>query len=139
MVSPNPCSKCSSNRPPSNLSPDQREQIKKIWSTVLEGGPRAFEQRQRIEQEFRDKAVALFTPDQRAKYDQIIADYEKALATIDAERDDRFRKAIADTKSLLNDEQKKKYDEILTRHAGPPPPDGGKGAPLLSAPGDRHP
>ena len=34
---------------------------------------------------------------------------------------------------------KKKYDEILTRHADPPPPDGGKGAPLLSAPGDRHP
>jgi len=108
-----------------NLSPDQSEQMKKIWSDVMESGFRAQGERRSQYAQQRDEAVqALLTAEQRAKYDAVQQEYSKRMDELSAERKKKFEQAVAMTKKILTPEQAIQYDEWMKQRER-----GGSGAP----------
>lgn len=110
-----------------NLSADQREQMRKIWSEVM--GPtrrqQSSEQRAALAKQ-RDTAVsALLTDDQRTKYQAIEQEYTRGLDQISQERKKAFDQAIEQTKKILTPQQAAKYEALIARQrergmGGPP-------------------
>lgn len=114
-----------------DLTPQQREQMKRIWSSAM-GTLRQQhrEQRRAIRQE-RDKAIeAIFGREQKAQYEEVMKAYEDKSAELDAGRKKAFRDAVERTKQILTEPQRKKYEELMkrrpphrSRRPGPPGPD----------------
>src|SRR5277367_5362655 len=70
------------------LSPEQGEQMKAIWSDLLKGsGQRHMDARKQYQKEREDAVKALLTPDQKAAYDKIQENYSNELAELSRERD----------------------------------------------------
>jgi Spy/CpxP family protein refolding chaperone len=98
-----------------NLTPDQSEKIKAIWSDISRPGQSGFERRRQFQRE-RDEAVqALLTDKQKADYAAIVDKYNLQLAELNHEREQAFQAAVESTKDILTDAQRTKYDEILRR------------------------
>jgi Spy/CpxP family protein refolding chaperone len=114
------------------LTPQQQEQMSKIWSGMDANSHQRFEQRRALAEE-RDKAItALMTAEQKPKYEQILQDYDRKTAELSAERKLAFDQAVERTKKeVLTPEQAKQYDEILKhqRDRGPGGPPGRRGGP----------
>jgi Spy/CpxP family protein refolding chaperone len=115
------------------LTPQQRDQMGKIWSEVMEGSGRQHgEQRKAIAEE-RDKAIAaILTADQQPKYKQIQEDYTGKLADLSQQRKAAFEQAVERTKQILTPEQAKQYEELLKKQR-----DRGFGGPRGMGPGPR--
>ncbi|HZZ43513.1 MAG TPA: hypothetical protein VFE58_11295, partial [Tepidisphaeraceae bacterium] len=107
-----------------NLSSQQRQQMRDIWESLMQDGPRLDQQRWDLEKNYRDEAQSLLTPDQKQKYDSIQAEYQQASKKLDTERHQNFTAAVEKTKALLTPDQRQKYDQILARHHGPDDPGG---------------
>jgi len=109
------------------LTPEQQEQMKKIWQDVAMRGrnqPQQGERRQQLRVE-RDEAIAaLVKPEDKEKYDQIQKNYHDQLEAMDRELHEAFDKAVKLTDEILTPEQRTKYHEILSRHQ---PGSGGPG------------
>src|SRR3954471_4974795 len=100
-----------------NLTTDQREQMKDIWSSLLQGPAQANrDHRRQIEKERDEALVSLLTPEQRVEYDRRMAGYTAQLADLGKERDKLFRDAVEQTKLILNDSQRQRYEELLKTH-----------------------
>ncbi len=102
-----------------DLTPAQREQMRKIWSEVMgsAGGQRR-ERRETLRKE-RDEAVqALLTEEQKARYEKVMQEYSRKLAELSEERRKRFQEAGERTKEILTDQQRKKYEELLESGRG---------------------
>jgi len=99
-----------------NLTDQQRDQIHKIWSEVMETSAKQhWEQRKAITEE-RDKAiVAMLTPEQQPKYEQILQEYDRKLGELSQQRKRAFEQAIERTRGVLTPDQAKQYDELLKR------------------------
>jgi len=122
-----------------NLTPEQQDQMHKIWSEVMGSGtPQRGEQREALRQE-RDKAiVALLSQEQRARYDAILKDYAAKEATLSEQRKQAFEEAVRRTKEILTPEQATKYEELMQkqRERGFGPSHGGhRGGPSGPPPG----
>ena len=125
QVVTSPATKPAERRGPSmaaelKLTPEQQEQMKKIWQDVARQGrnqpQQQGEHRQQIRQE-RDKAIAaLVKPEDKEKYDQIQKKYRDELEAMDREMREAFEKAVKHTDEILTPEQRTKYHEILSRH-----------------------
>jgi len=97
-----------------DLSPEQRRQIERIWSTVLENAPpppigeleQAESQRQR-------QIDALLSPEQRIRYAQIQERFEARLQELDRGGRARFADAEEQTKRILTPAQRAKYEQLL--------------------------
>ena len=99
-----------------NLSSEQQEQMRKIWSEVrgFPGG-RTGENRRALTQE-RDKAIiALLSEEQLTQYQQIVQKYERKLEELSQKRRRRFQEAVELTKQILTPEQANKYEELLNK------------------------
>ena len=100
-----------------NLTPDQRERMKDIWSALLQGPAQTNRDRRRqVEKDRDDALLALLTPEQRAEYDRRMAGYAAQLADLGKERERLFHDAVEQTKLILNDSQRQRYDELLKAH-----------------------
>jgi len=113
-----PSAKAGSSRQPLGevlkLSPEQSEQMKKIWSEMMESGSRQQGERRSQYAQQRDESVqALLTAEQRARYDAIQQDYAKRMEELSQERKKKFEQAVAMTKKILTPEQVVKYDEWM--------------------------
>lgn len=98
------------------LTPQQQEQMGKIWSEVMEGSGRQHGEQRRAAGEERDKAiVGILTPQQQPKYDQIQQDYARKLAELSQQRKGAFDQAVERTKQILTPEQAKLYEELLKK------------------------
>jgi len=111
-----------------NLTPQQREQMRKIWAESM-GQIR--QQREVLEKE-RDQAVrAILTEEQQEKYDEIMRDFSSKVAALSETRRKTFQEAVEQTKKILNESQRRKYEELLkkegewyrSRHEGSRPQD----------------
>jgi Spy/CpxP family protein refolding chaperone len=126
-----------------NLSKDQQEQMRKIWSEVMgPGGRGPFDRRSALAQD-RDQAVlALLTEEQRVKYDAILQDHAAKLEALSQERKRAFENAVERTKEILTPEQAAKYEELMKkqrdRGPGGPPGFSGPGGPPGRGPRHRH-
>jgi len=110
-----------------DLSPEQHEQMKTIWSDVMSGqGRDGWEQRKQLQKQ-RDQAVqSLLTTEQKQKYDEINKDYEQQFAAMNQSRKKAFDEAVEKTRSILTPAQAEKYDQFLKRRGrgGAPRPFG---------------
>jgi hypothetical protein len=99
-----------------NLSAEQREQMKKIWSETAHRGGREQEDRRRQFRKERDEAIAaLIRPEDRAKYDTVLKTYSDKSSAMEREWRGNYERAVERTKEILNPEQRKKYEEILKK------------------------
>jgi Spy/CpxP family protein refolding chaperone len=99
-----------------NLSTEQQDQFRKIWSETARRGGREQEERRRQLRKDRDDAiVAMIPPESRSKYDQVLSHYAEQTGALDREWSSSFRDAVDRTKQILTLEQRLKYEELLRR------------------------
>jgi hypothetical protein len=109
-----------------NLTLQQQEQMKQIWSEVAKHGRGEQEDRRKQLRAERDDAIAsLIRPEDKEKYDQVRKNYSDQMAAMDKEMRARFDEAVKKTKEILTPDQRTKYDEILNRHQSDRGPRGG--------------
>jgi Spy/CpxP family protein refolding chaperone len=122
-----------------NLSPEQQAQMKEIWEGVRSHVHQSFDEAQKLQKQRDDALVAILSDQQKAQFEKISKDFAGRFDRISSDRDRSFREAVEKTKKLLNDEQRKKYDEILKNRVQPGPgrgygtPGGGPPAPTPGA------
>jgi len=104
-----------------HLTPEQREQMHKIWSKVM--GERGFQQMRKRRLALyrrRTEAIeALLTDQQRVQYNQILADYDRQVEQMDRERRRLTEEAVKRTKEILTEEQVKKYERMRQKWGRP--------------------
>jgi Spy/CpxP family protein refolding chaperone len=99
-----------------NLTPDQQEKMKDIWSEAARRGGREQEERRRAHRKERDDAIAaLVRPEDRERYDQVLRTYADRNAAMEREWRGKYQESVERTKDILTADQRKKYDEILKR------------------------
>lgn len=119
-----------------DLSPEQQEQMKQIWSEVGRRNPREDGGKRAQFRKERDESILkLVSEGDRPAYDAILKDYNDKLEAMDNEMKLAFQRAVERTKAILNPEQQKKYDELMSKQGwGPGPHDRGR---PQSRPSDR--
>jgi Spy/CpxP family protein refolding chaperone len=96
-----------------NLTPAQREQMRKIWSQHIVTDE--MDNRKALAME-RDEAVReLLNAEQLPKYEQILKEHDRKMAELSQERTEAFQKAVEQTRKILTPEQAKKYEELMKR------------------------
>ena len=99
-----------------NLTAQQREQMRQIWSETMEASARQHEEQRRAIAQQRDEAIAaLLTPQQQPKYQQILQDYDRRIEELASQRKLAFEQAVEQTKQILTPDQARQYDELLKR------------------------
>ena len=97
-----------------NLTPEQQEQMKKIWSDTAHRGNRESEDRRRQFRKERDDAIAaLISPGDKEKYEQVLKTYADRDAAINRQWWDSYQATVERTKQILTAEQRLKYEELL--------------------------
>lgn len=108
------------------LSPEQRDQMRQIWSELMNANraTNAWEQRREIQRQREQAVREMLGADQQQKFDQINEEYDQKLAELGESQRDAFRQAVERTRQILTPEQAAKYDEFLKRRGrggGPRP------------------
>ncbi len=99
-----------------NLTLAQTDKMRAIWSDMLQGSAqRPSDRRREFQKERDDAVVALLTPAQKPAYDAIVEHYNQEMADLNREREAAFNAAVEQTKAILNDTQRAKYDELLKK------------------------
>ncbi len=106
------------------LSVAQREQMKMIWEGARDRAKEFFQKAEELQKGREAELVGLLTDEQKEKFEKISKKYADDFSVVTGKRDAMFQSAVEETKKILNAEQKAKYDEILSKRVGSPPPDG---------------
>ncbi|HEX4793778.1 MAG TPA: hypothetical protein VH370_08305 [Humisphaera sp.] len=105
-----------------HLSAEQEKQMKAIWSSTAVTRPDLPKQFHECDKD-RDQAILdLLTPEQRQQFDRIQLDHKDRVEQLNSERSQSMRDAEDQTRQILSEDQRKKYDDILKAHGhhGPP-------------------
>jgi Spy/CpxP family protein refolding chaperone len=112
-----------------NLTPQQEQQVRGIWSDVSQGPLKTVNESRKAFQKERDDAInRLFTSEQKAEYDRIQAEYTAKSSNLGKERQQLIDGAVEQVKRVLNDTQRQKYEQMLKDR-------GGHGRRVLGGPG----
>ncbi|MHC4712890.1 MAG: Spy/CpxP family protein refolding chaperone [Planctomycetota bacterium] len=96
------------------LSEQQAERIHEIYSSAMkESGRLAREGYPRIAEERREAVRALIGDDKIAAYEEILAKEATARDDLGAKRRELLDRAVAESRTLLDEEQKVLYDEFI--------------------------
>jgi hypothetical protein len=98
-----------------NLAPQQQEQMKAIWSTVMQG---TNDRRKALDKDRDDAINRLFTSQQKAEYDRIQAEYNAKSSDLKNDRQRHIDEAVEQTKKILNDAQRQKYEQMVKDRGG---------------------
>lgn len=104
------------------LTPDQREQIRQIWESVRSVNQNSYAETQMLQHLEDDEILKLLNDEQKKEFARIHQVYQDKFTAADAKRKLAFDQAVEKTKQLLNAEQRRRYEEILTRRLGPESP-----------------
>ncbi len=97
-----------------DLSSDQRDQIRRIWSEVMAESKKKLREQSEKARSKRQAAVeALLKGDQVVAYKRIMATEKKELDAIKSERERLFAQAVERTKAVLNDKQRARYERLM--------------------------
>jgi Spy/CpxP family protein refolding chaperone len=103
-----------------DLTPDQQQQMDKIWSDTRQQRQKMFERFHELDKQRDQQIQALLNPGQRSAYEKIIADFRAGRAELNKDRDALISDADSRSRALLNDSQKAKWDvlskEMRARH-----------------------
>lgn len=99
-----------------DLAPEQRDQMDAIWSEMASRGRHQREQTRRELIRERDEAIAgLIRPEDRPRYEAILAGHAEQMEALEREMRETFRNAVERTKAILTPEQQAKYEQLLRR------------------------
>ncbi len=105
-----------------HLRPDQARQFEGVWADMHQNMGKSFEKRHALEKE-RDEAIkALLTDEQTAIADKIRQDYIPKIGEANHDRERLLQEADARSRSLLDADQQKRWDELTKQrdhHRGP--------------------
>jgi Spy/CpxP family protein refolding chaperone len=73
---------------------------------------KSYDRRKELEKERDQALLSLLTPERKSQYDAILEANKAKRNDLDKERDVLMASANEKSKALLNDEQKKKWDEL---------------------------
>ncbi|MGN6368712.1 MAG: hypothetical protein ACTHN5_10655 [Phycisphaerae bacterium] len=117
------------------LSPEQGEKIKAVWSQNLhDSWKRRSDAIHQFRKERDDALMSLLSPEQKTAYEKILTHYNDQITELNHEQEAAFQAAAEKTKELLDDHQRQLYDELLKKGFHPrdamggppgPHPDGG--------------
>ncbi|NLX12368.1 MAG: periplasmic heavy metal sensor [Phycisphaerales bacterium] len=98
------------------LSPEQKEQLREIWSdTARRGGRERMDRRRQAARE-RDEAIAaLIRPEDKTRYEEILKEHAEQSGEQDREWRESYQAAVERTKAILTPEQRVRYEELLQR------------------------
>ena len=97
-----------------DLSPQQAEQMRQIWSDRT--GPdrlQILELRRQLEEEREEAVRALFTEAQEEQYEALIQEYEEKFAELYLERRKAFEEKVERTNDILTEPQREKFEELI--------------------------
>ena len=122
---------------PLGLSSDQEKALKQAWEPVGKFRGEMFHKRHELDDQRWAAVQAMFTPEQKTKFDDIQAAYKKQLKELDGEFSARVESAVNATKTILTPEQFQKWTDMRKQHdhgpghdmGGPPPGMSGMGGP----------
>jgi Spy/CpxP family protein refolding chaperone len=98
-----------------SLTPDQRNRLDEIWSSMAKDNDQD-EQRRQFRRE-RDAAIADLVPAGRlGEYDRIIDAYHDRIEAMERTTREAYEAAVDQTKDILTPEQRTRYEELLKRH-----------------------
>lgn len=100
------------------LTKEQQSQIRVIWEQVQNLNQSSYEDGQALDQWRNDQLVKLLNPDQLKEFQKINSEYQDRYTAMTAKRQRAFDDAVAKTKQLLNDQQRRQYEQILNRRMG---------------------
>jgi len=100
------------------LTPAQQVGMRTIWQSMREQATDYYAQAQAIERERQDAYMQILTDDQKKQYEKIQRDYQDRFTKLTASRQGAFDHAVKATKNLLNEEQRRRYDIILSKRLG---------------------
>jgi Spy/CpxP family protein refolding chaperone len=98
-----------------NLTADQQDRMRKIWSEAMGSVSRQHAERRAALAQERDQAIqALLSGDQRTRYEAIQQNYTRQAEQLSQERKRAFEDAVRRTKEeILTPDQAVKYDELM--------------------------
>lgn len=100
------------------LSGDQRQDMRKIWSTVRDLSDESY-RGARAAQSEKESAIAALIPAAKADaYRDICRRYAETCAALEGRRQAAFDKAVEETRKILSEPQREKYNAILRRRLG---------------------
>lgn len=111
-----------------DLSSDQREKMRDIWSNTAremdgDAGRRASHEKD-------DQVRAILSDEQKDEYNEIMATFRSRKHEIDDSRRERHETAIEETMAILTEDQQEAFKHILVsqkKRGRGGPKDGGKG------------
>jgi hypothetical protein len=115
------------------LSADQQSQIRQIWEQVQRVNTNSYDTAQMLEHWRDDQVLKLLNDDQKKGFQKINGEYSERYTAMTAKRDLAFKDAVEKTKRLLNEDQRRRYEQILAKRLGE---EGGSGP---TQPGSTHP
>lgn len=101
------------------LTPQQAEQMRAIWESARRDVHATFEDAQRLQSDRDDALTAILNDEQRRAFAKISEDYAARFAALSEKRDATFQEAVNATNELLDESQRRRYDQILKDHVGP--------------------
>lgn len=102
-----------------NLTSDQQEKIRAIWTEAMKNSDwQGQREKREAAQKERDEAVkALLPAEQRPRYEEILAAYQKKADEISQAGRKARDEAYEQTKALLTEDQRVLYDELRKKRA----------------------
>src|SRR5688572_28023705 len=96
-----------------DLSPEQEQRMKEIWEATRGEMDEHMRRRHKVEQDWEAAVQEIFTAEQKARFDQLRQEYQARLASVDGEFESIFKRADERTRQILDEAQRKKFDNIL--------------------------
>lgn len=98
------------------LTPEQQEQMEKIWSETAFRGRHEREGRRRELMRQRDEAIVnLIRPEDKANYEDALKTFSEQMEALDSESRLAFQSAVEQTREILSPDQRTRYDELRQR------------------------
>lgn len=98
-----------------NLTEPQREQMLAIWGNIYKAGSDERNERRALSKQKNDAIANLIPEAQKAELAKISDDYDQQIDSLMSRGKERYEQAIKETKKILTQEQRQKYEEILSR------------------------
>jgi DNA anti-recombination protein RmuC len=95
------------------LSPQQSDQMKQIWEGVRDKVRTSYEGADRLQRQRDEAIMAMLSTEQKAQFERLTRDFADRFETLRRDRDDSFHQAVEQTRKLLAEEQRRKYDDLL--------------------------
>src|SRR5690242_3483161 len=95
-----------------NLTPEQDEQMKGIWSGVEKLRRQVWEKRRKLDQDRQEAILNLLTGEQHLIYDQIHQEYLQHLDEMDHQVQQAVNDANEKTMHILSREQQDKFEKL---------------------------